>query len=175
MKKLRTAIIGMGVVGKRRKFYIEKNKSYKIIAVSDISFKKDFKKNNIYYHKDYNDIKIHKLDCVFVTLPNYLAPKVTSEFLKKNISVFCEKPPGRNINDIKKIIKVEKRFNGRLMYGFNHRYHGSIDMAKNIIQKKTLGEVLNIRGLYGKSKIVTYNKGEWRSKKKFAIEFFVFL
>ena len=24
-----------------------------------------------------------KLDCVFVTLPNYLAPKVTKDFLKK--------------------------------------------------------------------------------------------
>ena len=43
-----------------------------------------------------------------------------------------------------------------------------IQMLKNIIQKKILGNILNIRGLYGKSKIVAYNKGEWRSKKKFA-------
>ena len=168
MKKLVTAIIGMGVVGKRRKHFIEKNKNYELIAVSDITFKKDSKKNDIYYYKDYKSIKNHKLDCVFVTLPNYLAPVVTGEFLKKNISVFCEKPPGRNINDIKKIIKIENKSKGKLMYGFNHRYHGSVEMAKRIIQKKMLGEVLNIRGLYGKSKIVTYDKGEWRSKKKFA-------
>jgi predicted dehydrogenase len=168
MKKLRTAIIGMGVVGKRRRYFIEKNDNYKIVAVSDITFQKDTKKNNVYYYKNYENIKNHNLDCVFVTLPNYLAPIVTSKFLKKNVSVFCEKPPGRNIGDIKKIIKVEKKSSGKLMYGFNHRYHGSVEQAKNIIQKKTLGEVLNIRGLYGKSKIVTYNKGEWRSKKKFA-------
>ncbi len=168
MKKLRTAIIGMGVVGKRRKYFIEKNNNYQIVAISDIKFKKNIKKNNIYYYKNYKSIEFHKLDCVFVTLPNYLAPIVTSKFLKKNISVFCEKPPGRNINDIKNIIKIEKKSRGKLMYGFNHRYHGSIEQAKNIIQKKILGEILNIRGLYGKSKIVTYNKGEWRSKKKFA-------
>ena len=168
MKKLLTAIIGMGVVGKRRRHFIEKNKNYKIVAVSDITFKKDIKKNNIYYYKDYNSIKIHKLDCVFVTLPNYLAPIVTCQFLKKNISVFCEKPPGRNINDIKKVIKVENKSAGKLMYGFNHRYHGSVERAKAIIENKTLGEVLNIRGLYGKSKMVTYPKGDWRSKKKFA-------
>jgi predicted dehydrogenase len=101
-------------------------------------------------------------------LPNYLAPIVTSKFLKNKVAVFCEKPPGRNIDDIKKIIKIEKKYNGKLMYGFNHRYHGSVEQAKKIIQTKILGEVLNIRGLYGKSKIVTYNKGEWRSKKKFA-------
>ena len=155
MKKLKVAIIGLGVVGKRRKYFIEKNNSYKIIAVSDITFKTNKKKNNIYYYNNYKDILNHDLDCVFVTLPNYLAPKVTSLFLKKNISVFCEKPPGRNINDIKKIIKIEKNNKGKLMYGFNHRYHGSVEQAKNIIQNKTLGEILNIRGLYGKSKIVS--------------------
>ena len=44
MNKLRTAIIGMGVVGKRRRYFIEKNKNYQIIAVSDNTFKKDLKK-----------------------------------------------------------------------------------------------------------------------------------
>ena len=44
MIKLKAAIIGMGVVGKRRKYFIEKNNNYKIIAVSDITFKKDVKK-----------------------------------------------------------------------------------------------------------------------------------
>ena len=168
MKKILTAIIGLGVVGKRRKFFIEKNKKYKLVAISDIRFKKDTKKNNIFYYKNFNSIIKHKLDCVFVTLPNYLAPSVTCIFLKKNISVFCEKPPGRNINDIKRVIKIEKKSKGKLKYGFNHRYHGSIELAKNIISKKKLGKVLNIRGLYGKSKIVTYEKGEWRSKKKYA-------
>ena len=169
MKKLNAAIVGMGIVGKRRRYYIEKNKNYNLIAVSDIMFAKNKKIiKNIFHYKSYKDILNHDLDCVFVTLPNYLAPSVTCEFLKKNISVFCEKPPGRNINDIKKVIKVEKKSKGKLKYGFNHRYHGSIKMAKDLILKNTLGKVLNIRGLYGKSKIVTYEKGDWRSKKKYA-------
>ena len=41
-------------------------------------------------------------------------------------------------------------------------------MTKNIIESKKLGNVLNIRGLYGKSRILTYTKTDWRSKKKFA-------
>ena len=40
MVKLSTGIIGLGVVGKRRKIFIEKNNNYKIIAISDIRFKK---------------------------------------------------------------------------------------------------------------------------------------
>jgi predicted dehydrogenase len=168
MNKISTAIIGLGVVGKKRKYFIEKNPNYKIVAVSDIRFKKNFKKKNILYFKNYYNLINLNLDCVFITLPNYLAPIVTKIFLKKGINVFCEKPPGKNVNDILSVIKIEKKAKVKLKYGFNHRYHKSIKYAKFIIANKILGKILNIRGLYGKSKIVTYNKGEWRSKKKFA-------
>ena len=168
MNKISTAIIGLGVVGKRRKYFIEKNPNYKIIAISDVRFKKNFKKKNILYFKNYNNLTKLNLDCVFITLPNYLAPIATKIFLKKGVHVFCEKPPGRNINDISSVIKIEKKNDVKLKYGFNHRYHKSVKYAKSIINKKILGQILNIRGLYGKSKIVTYDKGEWRSMKKFA-------
>ena len=41
-KALKTAIIGYGVVGKKRKLFIEQNKNYKLIYISDIKFKKSF-------------------------------------------------------------------------------------------------------------------------------------
>ena len=168
MIKLSTAIIGLGVVGKRRKFFIEKNSNYKIVAISDIRFKNNFRKNNTLYFRNYESLYKLKLDCVFITLPNYLASIVTKKFLDKGINVFCEKPPAKNYKEMLSVVKVEKKSSAKLKYGFNHRYHSSIQYAKNIIDRKTLGKILNIRGLYGKSKIVTYNKGEWRSKKKFA-------
>ena len=168
MHKLKTAIIGFGVVGKRRRIFIEKNKNYKIVAISDVRFKRNFKKDGTSFFKKYQEVLKLKLDCVFVTLPNYLAPKVTKDFLKKNVNVFCEKPPGRNVQDIVNVIKYEKKSKAKLKYGFNHRYHSSIKMAKKIIQNKTYGKILNFRCLYGKSKIVTYGASEWRAKKKFA-------
>ena len=39
---------------------------------------------------------------------------------------------------------------------------------EKIINEKKYGEILNFRCLYGKSKIVTYEASEWRSKKKYA-------
>lgn len=167
--KLNTAIIGLGVVGKRRKEFIEKNKNYKLVAISDVRFKKDFKKKNIHYYKNYKDIfqSSLDLDCIFITLPNYLSAIVTKIALKKKIHVFCEKPPAKNYKELLSIKKLNKR-NLKLKYGFNHRYHGSIKLAKKIIDEKKLGNILNVRALYGKSKILTYEKSDWRSKKKFA-------
>ena len=88
MKKINTAIIGFGVVGKRRAKFIRKNKFYNLISISDIRFKKDFKKNKINYFKDYKKILYDKkINAVFITLPNYLASKVTTEFLSKKIHI----------------------------------------------------------------------------------------
>jgi len=170
MKKINTAIIGFGVVGKRRKRFIETNKNYNLKYISDISLKKNFSKNNINYFQKYNDIfKFKDLDEVLVTLQNYLAPIVTKVALKNKLHVFCEKPPAKSSKDLKKVIILEKKNKSlKLKYGFNHRYHGSTMKAKEILKKGNLGKILNIRAIYGKSKIVTFNRNEWRAKKKYA-------
>ena len=167
--RINVAIIGLGVVGKKRRLFIEKNKKYNLVAASDIRFRKDFKRKGILYFKNYDEVfKLDiKLDAIFITLPNYLSADVTIKAIKKNINVFCEKPPAKNYSELLKVKKALKS-NLKLKYGFNHRYHGSIKLAKKYIESKKLGKILNIRGLYGKSKILTYTKSDWRSKKFYA-------
>ncbi len=167
MSPLSVGVIGYGLVGKRRIHYILKNKKLKLRFVSDTKFKKNFSQNKVLFFKNYLNLIKKKPDIVFVTLPNYLAPKVTKLCLKKKIHVFCEKPPGRNVSDILSVIRQEKKNKKiKLKYGFNHRYHGSIKKAKIIIDDLRFGRILNIRGVYGKSKIVTFGKNEWRSSRK---------
>jgi predicted dehydrogenase len=169
-KKIITGIIGYGVVGQLRHSFLEKNKKYSVKYISDLLFKKNHEKKSIYYFKKYIDLLNKKdLNAVFITLPNYLAPIVTKQALKKNLHVFCEKPPAKNVKDLKSVINIEKKFKSlKLKYGFNHRYHGSVMKAKEILNNKQLGKIVNIRAVYGKSKIVTFNKNEWRAQKRFS-------
>ena len=186
IKILKTAIIGYGVVGKRRKMYIERNKNYKLLYISDIKFKKNIKSKTIIFFKNYKEILKQNIDVVFITLPTYLAARVTLTFIKKGVHVFCEKPPARNVNEIKKVIQTSKKFpHIKIKYGFNHRYHSSVKLAKKIIKSKKYGEIINLRCLYGKSKIIkskkhgednrfTGAKGDWRSKKNYqAVAFYL--
>ena len=84
------------------------------------------------------------------------------------MSRFCEKPPGRTVEDIENVILAENNNPKlKLKYGFNHRYHGSVIEAKNIIDSKIFGKIINVRGVYGKSSIVPV-KNEWRSLKKYS-------
>ena len=80
-------VIGFGVVGKRRIEYILKQKGLNLKYVSDIKFKKNFTKNKLLFFKNYLDI-VKKPDAVFITLPNYLAAKVTRLCFGKKNSCF---------------------------------------------------------------------------------------
>jgi predicted dehydrogenase len=97
-----------------------------------------------------------------------MAPEVTIASLEKGLHVFCEKPPGRDLKDIVNVIKTERQCPGlKLKYGFNHRYHDSVRQALQVIKSNELGPVLNLRGVYGKSKMVSF-KSDWRTKRALA-------
>ena len=54
------------------------------------------------------------------------------------------------------------------MYGFNHRYHDSVQDALKIIRSGRFGNIINMRGVYGKSKLITFNQADWRAKREIA-------
>ena len=109
-----------------------------------------------------------KIDIVFICVTNDIAAKFTKKALDKNLHVFCEKPPGKNVKEIESVInKFKKKKNLKLKYGFNHRYHHSVLKAMKIISSGYLGKILNLKGTYGKSNFGEWKGQEnWRTKKK---------
>ena len=168
-KILRVGIAGYGIVGKRRRSYIDNHKQMQTVAVCDCVFKTEgVFEDGVSFFKDYDSmLSSCNLDVIFICMPNDIAPEVTIVSLKHGKHVFCEKPPGRNVDDIIKVIEVEKQHDHlKLMYGFNHRYHDSVMDALRIVKNKDLGEVINLRGVYGKSQLITFNQPDWRTKRE---------
>ena len=60
--------------------------------------------------------------------------------LKAGKHVFCEKPPSMSYEEMKLVIKAEKKYGKILKYGFNHRVHNSVIEAKSIISSGRLGK-----------------------------------
>lgn len=169
MKQLKVGIAGYGVVGKRRHHFMKEHPALNVVAVCDQTFKETFTNaEGLLCYNNYMDLLKNELDILFVCLPNNIAAEVTIAGLQKGLHVFCEKPPGRNVEDIKKVIAVEKASPGlKLKYGFNHRYHDSVREALRIIRSGELGEIINMRGVYGKSRIIPFSGG-WRSQRALA-------
>lgn len=170
MAKLRVGIAGYGVVGKRRHACVDRNPDMELVAVCDRSFDKTGAfPSGVRFYPDYHSLLKEQLDILIVCLTNEIAPEVTIAGLELGLHVFCEKPPGRDVEDILRVIQSEKKHpHLKLMYGFNHRYHDSVQDALKLIRSGELGRIINMRGVYGKSKLITFNQPDWRTKREIA-------
>ncbi len=168
---LRVGIAGYGVVGKRRHHFIDQHPKLRVVAVCDRLFKGQGRfDNGVAFHTDYRQLLDERIDLLFVCLTNDIAPIVTIAGLDRGLHVFCEKPPGRDVADVRRVIECEGRHPSlKLKYGFNHRYHESIKDALRLVQSGELGAVVNIRGVYGKSRFISFGKhSDWRVKREVA-------
>ena len=170
MSVLRVGIAGYGVVGKRRRMCVDQHPGLRLMAVCDRAFSgSGIMEDGVRHYSDYGQLLEEPLDVLIVCLTNDIAAEVTIAGLHRGLHVFCEKPPGRNVGDIEKVITCERQQpNLKLMYGFNHRYHDAVRDAMRIIRAGELGRIINLRGVYGKSKLITFNQSDWRTRREIA-------
>lgn len=161
----KVGIIGYGTMGQTRHKAINEIVSGTVIAISEPNLIVEVDLPNL----SHDEIINHpELNCIIVCTPNFLNKELTIKALQAGKHVFCEKPPAFTAQDILEIRAVESKSNGcKLMYGFNHRHHDSIIYMKKLIDSKEYGDILWMRGRYGKSVTADYFN-QWRSKKELA-------
>ena len=161
---INVGIIGYGKMGKIRHQVISAMENVQVVSVYDpLSIDTEINKA----HNSDQIIENQEIDAIYICTPNYLNKPLTIQSLQAGKHVFCEKPPAFTAKDVEEIRTVEKESGKVLMYGFNHRHHGSIKQMKKLVDEKTFGKVLWMRGRYGKSVDKTYYNN-WRAKRKFA-------
>lgn len=159
-------IIGFGKMGQTRADTILNSGRGEVVKVFDTANSFDSKGFAISESAEeiIHDPSIH---AIFICTPNYLNKPLTIAALKAGKHVFCEKPPAFTPEDVREIRRIEMEVNAKLMYGFNHRHHGSIQHMKNLIDSRKYGKVLWMRGRYGKSVDKVFFDS-WRSKRDLA-------
>ena len=170
-RRLKVGIAGYGVVGKRRREFIDLHPSLKTVAVCDRVFDSEgAEADGVRRYRSPEGLLQEDLDVLFVCLTNDVAPDVTISGLQHGLHVFCEKPPGRHVADVERVIAVEQSHPGlKLMYGFNHRYHDSVRDALALVRTGDLGRVINLRGVYGKSQFISFGAhSDWRTQRDVA-------
>ena len=162
------AIIGAGLVGRKRASALPKE--VKLTTICDIDkqkaedFAHDFKcESETDWTKVVRDPKIQAL--IVSTVNKHLSP-IAKEAILEGKHVLVEKPGARNLEELKKVAKIYKD-KTVLMFGYNHRFHPGMKMAKKIIDSKIYGKLLFIRAKYGHGGRLGYEK-EWRFNKDLA-------
>ena len=166
---MRVGIAGYGVVGKTRHRSIESNTSYQITAISESSQEaRKFIPAGIKIYNDYKSLIARAdIDVIFISLPNQFASEAACLSLQRGLHVFCEKPPARTHAELLEVEKQSLKFPElKLMYGFNHRFHLSVEEAKLLIDSNSLGRLINMKGVYGKSQMISFNQTDWRTNRE---------
>ena len=163
---IRVGIAGFGKIGQVRAYELEKNENSKVVAVFDVN-KLDKLDNNIKIVESFAELLSQDIDAVFICAFNNVLADFTSLALKAGKHVFCEKPPARTTEELKSVIEIENNSNLILKYGFNHRYHYSVQEAKKLIDSGSMGKLLWLRGVYGKAGSIDYDKN-WRNYRKYS-------
>tara|TARA_B110000483_G_scaffold156967_2_gene186378 strand:+ start:1843 stop:2862 length:1020 start_codon:yes stop_codon:yes gene_type:complete len=160
---LKVGIIGYGKMGQTRA---------RAISASGVAFVKSIWDVNTPTGSDYgiasSDQAIlgdPELDAVFVCTPNFRIVSLTVAALRAGKHVFAEKPPAFTANEFLQVLEAEKDSGKLVMYGFNHRHHGSIIRMKEIISSGEMGRILWVRGRYGKEVDESFLSG-WRADPK---------
>ena len=166
---MRVGIAGYGVVGKTRHRSIESNTSYKVTAISESNQEaRQSIAPGLEVYNDYQSLIANaEIDVIFICLPNQFAAEATCLSLQNGLHVFCEKPPARTHAELLEVEKQSLKFPElKLMYGFNHRFHLSVEEAKLLIDSNSLGRLINMKGVYGKSQMISFNQTDWRTDRE---------
>ena len=166
--KLRTAIIGMGKMGRIRKRELDAHPGFEVVGLCDLYENLADEFPHLTFCRQWEKMLRIDLDAVFVCTYNNISPDIVCAGLNKGCHVFCEKPPGSSVKDVKRIISDENAAEGKILkFGFNHRFHYAIMEAKAIIDSGRYGRILWARGIYGKAGGLFF-ESDWRSDKKLA-------
>ena len=94
---------------------------------------------------------VRHADIAIVLVPNGLHASISCDLLTQGIHVLCEKPMARNSEECKAMIEASVRGRAKLCIGHNRRFQQHMKLAKQIIDKGLIGEIVGVKAEEGSS------------------------
>lgn len=137
MSKLKTAVIGVGYLGK---FHAQKYASLpqsKLIAVCDSNqqvAQTIANEHNVEVFENYLDL-IGKVDAVSIVVPTQKHYEVAKPFLENGIHVLLEKPITSTVEQAQELVDIAKANNALFQIGHLERFNPAIMAVKHVLDK----------------------------------------
>ncbi len=166
MGKLKVGIAGYGKMGQIREKTIQESEEAEVVAIYDVE-EHEHGDDKVKLCSSYQELLDSDVDAVVISVYVNVAAEYSIRALNAGKHVFCEKPPSINAEEMRKVIEAERASNKVLKYGFNHRFHFSVMEAKKLINDGSMGELLWMRGVYGKAGSIDFDQN-WRNYKNYS-------
>ena len=169
MKKspLRVVIVGGGFFGsKRLQACLELSETFQVMAVIDPSEQQRFHVMNTYHIPAVESFSMlsKPAELAIIATPNIFHAEASIEAMKRGMHVLCEKPLATRVNDAERIVRAAKRYKKIVKTGSNHRFFHTIQKAKELYDKGSIGTLLNFKGSIGTNGSRVSRKWFWNKE-----------
>jgi predicted dehydrogenase len=169
-RPLSFAIVGCGLIGKKRASALSKLPSARLVLACDVDPARaaevaglspgckgagDFQ----------NAVADPAVDAVIVATPNASLAPVALAAIQAGKHVLIEKPGALGADGLRGLEKAAFAKEVRVRIGYNHRFHPGIRKAREIHDSGVLGPLMFLRGRYGHGGRKGYDR-EWRADPK---------
>jgi len=165
LSPIKFGIVGCGAIGHKRAKALKG--LGEIVGCADIDVNKSQAFSDDYGGSAFQGWKellaSTNLDAVIVATLHESLAQIALGAIEAGVHVFLEKPGARLSSELMPLIIAAKERGVVVRVGFNHRFHRSIQKAKEIIDSSILGELMFIRARYGHGGRLGYNQ-EWRAR-----------
>ncbi len=163
---IKVAIIGAGLIGRKRASALPKNANLAIVCDVDKVRGKQFAEDfGCLYEPDWKKVIANsRIQAIIISTTNNWLATIAAEAIDRGKHVLMEKPGATRVPELKTIIASQKKNSVVVMIGYNHRYHPGLIKAKEIVESRRFGDVLFVRARYGHGGRLGYEK-EWRFQK----------
>ncbi|MHB1861366.1 MAG: Gfo/Idh/MocA family protein [Gemmatimonadaceae bacterium] len=168
---LGVAVVGCGLIGRRRALAAATHPQSRCVAVTDIvtaAAKEVATAAHAEVVAKWQEVlERDDVDVVIAATPNKFLAEIAIGALAHGKHVLVEKPMGRNLAEGKRMRAAALGTDRLLKIGFNHRYHPAIRRAHELFVQGLVGPLVSIRARYGHGSRPGCEK-EWRASPEMA-------
>ena len=167
MNKVRLALIGAGVIGKRHllaMLQVPEVELAAIVDVSDEAISVATEQGVPHYPDTQAALTALNLDGVIVATPTEQHFEPTKYALENGVHVLVEKPIMASLEEAQEIIGLSETTGNHVLVGHQRRYYHLVNRAREIIRGGMLGQLVAVSGQWNMRKHESYYDADWRKR-----------
>jgi predicted dehydrogenase len=172
MRKIKTAIIGSGFMGKVHTEAVRRLGNVEVIALASSPRHDAAKLAHVFDIPHVasswkNIVKDPEVEVVHVCTPNALHFPVSMAAMEAGKHVICEKPLAMSVAEAKQMVELAKKNKLANCVNHNLRYYPVVQHIREMIANGELGDILIVQGTYSQDWLLYDTDYNWRIESKF--------
>ena len=144
----RLGFLGLGWIGTHRLAAIGRAGVAEIIAIADpmdemLAAAAQHAANALRF-KNPDEVFNLGLDGIIIATPSAQHAQQCTAALERGLAVFCQKPLGRNTQEVSKVIAVARAANRLLRVDLSYRYTEALRSIRQLVRQNELGEIFAV-------------------------------